>query len=75
MTREIDPKKTGERIKARMDELGLWPKHIYKRLYVQASTVHKWTSGQGLPSYGLLAGLCDILGVTADYLLFGDDKE
>lgn len=44
------------------------------RLGVTAQAVSKWERNQGMPDVSLLAGICRVLGISADTLLGVDEK-
>ncbi len=44
------------------------------RIGVTAQAVSKWERGNGLPDVSLLAGICKVLGVSADSLIGIDEK-
>lgn len=54
---------------------GLTQVQIAQRIGYDRKIVHAWMYGDYTPSVTALAGLCRIFGVSADYLLFGKEKE
>lgn len=53
---------------------GLTQLQLAEMLNVSAKTVSKWECGGGYPEITMLPAICDIFGVTADYLLRGDTQ-
>ena len=64
------------RLKAIRDVRGFKTQVAFaERLGVQQKRVSAWENGRSTPdSLELLQRVCDLLGVTADFLLFGDAK-
>lgn len=42
---------------------------LARRIYVRRETVARWEQGTRIPSAENIAALCDVLGVSADWLL------
>jgi transcriptional regulator with XRE-family HTH domain len=58
----------GERIRARRKALGLKQREIAQALGIEQSEVSRWERGVHEPRGKNRARLCDVLGVTVDYL-------
>lgn len=61
----------GERVRDRMKVLGLEPKDIMKATGASKGTVSQWMNDGTSPNADYLVQLCNVLKVTADYLVLG----
>ncbi|MFO1038424.1 MAG: helix-turn-helix transcriptional regulator [Geminicoccaceae bacterium] len=59
------------RLKEARARLGLSQSQLARALGVSANRVHTWESGRNYPLVPDLGRICDLLGVTADWLYFG----
>lgn len=64
-----------ERIAAVRMAAGLTQQQLGEKLDVPADTVRQWESGQTVPDALITARLCQVLHVSADYVLLGADPE
>jgi transcriptional regulator with XRE-family HTH domain len=64
----------GERVRAKREELALTQDALARELGVTHQHVSRIEAGQVAPSLELVVRLSRRLGVTADYLLAGDDR-
>lgn len=55
-------------------KMGFTQLELAEKLNVSAKTVSKWECGGGYPEITMLPAICEIFGVTADYLLRGDTE-
>lgn len=58
-----------ERLKDRRKRNGLTQSELGKMVYSCATTVSEWEHGKALPRVDQINTLCDIFGVSADWLL------
>lgn len=58
-----------------MEEKGLTNKDLERATGKSSSTVSNWKSRMSPLDADLIAPICELLGVTCDYLLKGDDVE
>lgn len=65
--------KIGKFIAERRKERGLLQKDIAARLGISEKTVSKWECGNGLPEVIYMEPLCQILGITVNELLAGEN--
>lgn len=65
--------KIGKFIAERRKEKGLLQKDIAVRLGISEKTVSKWECGNGLPEVVYMEPLCQILGITVNELLAGEN--
>lgn len=61
--------KIGEMISRARQNLGLTQEELASRLGVTSQAVSRWERGGGLPDIALVAGICEILQISADALL------
>ena len=68
--RDIDMKRTGEKIKILIEQKGLCVRDIQNQLYLSCpQPIYRWLKGQILPSVNHLFVLSKILGVHMEELL------
>ena len=66
----------GERLKKRMDDLGLKAPDVARALEIKnRQTVNSWTKGISKPHADDLLRLAQLLETTVDYLLAGDEPK
>ncbi|KMZ53128.1 helix-turn-helix domain-containing protein [Dorea sp. D27] len=70
----MDYNKTGQLIARRRKAVGLTQKELAARLGVTNKAVSKWETGGGLPDVGMLKQLCQILEISVDELLDGEQR-
>ncbi len=76
MTKELDFKATGNRIKQVMDEKGITVKDIAHSMNISDQAVYRWIYGDTIPTVKNLFTLSQLLGVEVDDLLVGlSDKD
>ena len=63
----------GEIIKTKREELGLTQQEIAEKLYVSRQTVSRWESGSRCPDLMTTKKIGNILGLTVDELIPGED--
>ena len=63
-----------ERLKAARLALGLTQEQLGFELDVTKSTVSAWENGRDAPGFRLLPALKQVLGVSLDYLICGDES-
>lgn len=68
----MDQKKIGRFIATLRKERGLSQKTIAERLGLSEKTISKWECGNGLPEVVYMEPLCEILGITVNELLAGE---
>lgn len=68
---QFDPQLMGIRIKQKRKEKGLRQKELAAHLSLSNNHISNIERGKYLPSLSSLLRLCDILGETPDYYLFG----
>lgn len=71
----MDNKKIGDYISMLRKKKQLTQKELADRLGVTDKAVSKWERGAGYPDISILKPLSDILGVTVNELLEGEDRE
>lgn len=71
----MDSKKIGEFISIKRREKGLTQQQVAQKLNVTFQAVSKWENGSTFPNKDLLLELSDLLGVSADEILRGREKE
>ena len=59
----------GKRISEWRQNKNMSQEEMANRIGVTPQAVSKWERGQSLPDVALLADICFVLGVSADYLL------
>lgn len=47
---------------------------LAKLVGMERKTVYTWTNGYSMPNSLILARICKVLNVSADYLLFGEKR-
>ena len=70
----MNTKKIGELIKKIRKEKGLSQQELADKLMVSPKTVSKWECSNGLPDITILKNLSEVLGVTIDELLDGNQN-
>ena len=67
--------KIGERLQQLRKEKGISQEILAEQLHVTRQAVSKWETGQSYPDLDNLGALCKLYGVTADYILYGEDTK
>lgn len=68
---KYDKKAIGNRISARLDFIGQTPAWLAKEMGVSRQAVSEWIDGKTAPRGSRLHKLCNLLGRSESYLLFG----
>lgn len=63
----------GECLKRLRKSKGISQEKLAEQLHVTRQTVSKWENGQEYPDLDNLVALCELYGVTADYILSGEN--
>ena len=71
----IDSSKMGRFIVEKRRESGLTQQQLAARLNVSFQAISKWETGASSPNIEILKDLASVLGVTADEILAGSEKE
>ena len=71
----MDTRKIGRLIAKRRKELQMTQQILADKLSVTNKAVSKWETGQGVPDVSLLKSLANILEITVDELLDGEEEE
>lgn len=74
MRENYSPEGLAERLNKLCNESELTQTQIACRIGVDRSVLHRWREGARTPSALMIARLCKLFGVSADYLLFGKDN-
>ena len=70
----MDQIKIGRFIAAMRRERGMTQRELAEAMNLSNRTISKWECGDGLPELANIPALCELLGVTADELLRGEQK-
>ncbi len=65
----------GERLQQLRKEKGISQEKLAEQLHVTRQAISKWETGQSYPDLDNLGALCKLYGVTADYILYGEDTK
>ena len=65
----------GERLQQLRKEKGISQEKLAEQLHVTRQAVSKWETGQSYPDLDNLGALSKLYGVTADYILYGEDTK
>lgn len=60
-----------ERLKSEMENKKMTRKTLAERICMERKSVYSWVDGYSMPNALILAKICKVLNVSADYLLFG----
>lgn len=69
----MDYKKIGRYIKSKREEQGLSQYDVAEMIIISREAVSKWERGVSLPDISILGKLSDILGVSIEEILVGED--
>ena len=64
-----------ERIAELRKQAGLSQEQMGNALNISRQAISKWESGQANPDVSYIEPMCELFGVSADYLLFGRETE
>lgn len=65
----------GQFISAKRKSLGMTQQELAEKLQITNKAVSKWETGDGMPDIQLLKPLSEVLGVTVDDILNGEETE
>ncbi len=71
----MDAKKIGELIKKKRLELELTQNELANKLNITDKAISKWEQGLGCPDISIIKSLSNVLGISAEELLEGKEKE
>lgn len=74
MNRYYAPEGFPERLREVWLASGMTQNEVSKRIGYERKSISKWMSGDYAPNTLALARLCRLFHVSADYLLFGEEK-
>lgn len=74
-SKHYSPEGFSERLRDLWLISGLTQKQIAKQIGYERKSVRAWIYGDYVPNILALARLCSVFNVSADYLLFGKEKE
>ena len=63
-----------DRLSQTMHDRGINIVQMAKRIGMERKSVSMWVNGYSMPNSLILAKMCKVLNVSADYLLFGERK-
>ena len=69
----MDQIKIGKYIKEKRKSMSLTQRELADKLNISDKTISKWECGNGMPDFNLLNPLCDMLGISVNELLAGED--
>ena len=70
----LTPKELGEKLSTLRHEKKLTQRALAEQLHVTDKAISRWERGVGYPDYQLLIKLCEVLGVSVEQLLLGQEK-
>ncbi len=62
-----------QNLKIARQRAGLSQQQLADKIFVSRSAVGKWEAGNGMPNQENLTALCEVLGVSADWLISSDE--
>lgn len=65
---------TGDRIREGRERLGMTQTDLAASLGVKEANVYRWERGDSQPSHGMFRRIVRALDVSADWLLFGEER-
>ena len=74
MKRKYEFNEFAERLSRAIYDSGKSQLEVGKACGLSKNSIYQYTEGTSLPNAFVLAVLCAVLNVSADYLLFGDKK-
>ena len=69
----MDLEKVGSFIRDKRKEKNLTQLELAEKIFVSEKTISKWETGRGFPDTSLMMPLCEVLGVSANELLSGEE--
>lgn len=69
----MDQTKIGKYIKEKRKSMSFTQRELADKLNISDKTISKWECGNGMPDFNLLNPLCDVLGISVNELLAGED--
>ena len=69
----MDQTKIGKYIKEKRKSMSLTQRELADKLNISDKTISKWECGNGMPDFNMLNPLCDVLGISVNELLAGED--
>ena len=69
----MDLNKIGAFISEKRKQKGLTQQELAEKLSLSNKTISKWECGKGIPEVSIMVELCDILGISVNELLFGEN--
>jgi len=70
----VTPKELGEKLSTLRHEKKLTQRALAEQLHVTDKAISRWERGVGYPDFQLLIKLCEVLGVTVEQLLLGQER-
>lgn len=71
----MDAEKTGRYIASCRKKKGMTQKELADRLGITNKAVSKWETGQGLPDIGVLLELSEVLDISVEAILLGENEK
>jgi transcriptional regulator with XRE-family HTH domain len=71
----LDYEKFARRLKDTLEDLGMSQAELARRAFISKVTVSRWANAKGVPCADDLYGICEVLGVSADWLLGLSDRK
>ena len=69
----MDLQKVGNFIRDKRKAKNLTQLELAEKIFVSEKTISKWETGKGFPDTSLIVPLCDVLGISANELLSGEE--
>ena len=69
----MDLEKVGNFIRDKRKEKELTQIQLAEKIFVSEKTISKWETGKGFPDTSLMMPLCEVLGISANELLSGEE--
>ena len=61
-----------DRLNKAISDIGMSQKQLAEKIGMERKAVSMWANGYSMPNSLILARICKVLNVSADYLLFGE---
>ena len=61
-----------DRLNKAISDIGMSQKQLAENIGMERKAVSMWVNGYSMPNSLILARICKVLSVSADYLLFGE---
>lgn len=65
----------GKRLKKILHEKGMTYSELASKCYISENTIYYYINKGVLPNYDYLKSICQVLGVSADYLMGLEEKQ